>query len=264
MANVANNDHVDTMLSAEELESFGFQKDETAVKIEFDYDKIVNYHLLSLKILTFIVGVAGFIIMFENYSMRQSNYEFKIFLSIFIGIMTFGFYLIRSAIISNVKSNQAAISHDQMVFRRGGCSCCFGIFYNESIKSISLTKITDISIKQDCCLKYYNLKSLSLDTASGCEGTLIGVRNIEYIRKVIMRTKQVIGSNNNGNVNINSNGNDKLLMTSKNNGGNSQNELLLQLMNKMDNVCNLLTDIKQELRTQNSGKDKSESDSRGN
>eukprot|EP01084_Bolivina_argentea_P265105 449242_1 len=233
------------ILSKHELESFGFTANEKAVKIEFDYDQVVKYRLIGIKILITVGGLFGCIsFMVKSYQQNwQYNANDRILISLMIGGFIFVYHMLKYVVESEVRANKAAISHDQIVFKKGGCTCCCGICFNESIKSVSLSKITDVSIKQNCCMKLCDIKGLSLDTASGCEGQLDGVKNILYVRKIIMRTKQVMKGNDN--VPNHKSENDKLL---------------LQLINKMDDVCNLLVDIKNELHASNANKssDKSE------
>ena len=224
-------------LCDEELESLGFEQNGKVIKIDFDYENLMKWIVFDVNLATFLCNF--FLFMHICDVLNHEKPLSKVGVSILVGINTI-LYFFRKRIPSYVKSIKAAISDDSLIFSRGG------LYFHRSTKTVPLQKIINISIRQDCCEGgYHKLKKLSLDTVSGCEATLIGVKNIEYIKELIITKRKNILLNGDD---------DKLLMTrnqNKNKDNTAQNELLMQLITKMDDISSLLKDIKHELHTQN-------------
>eukprot|EP00483_Globobulimina_turgida_P011731 UN11753 len=68
-----------------------------------------------------------------------------------------------------------------------GCGCCC---WNEQTKSIPLEKITDLAIKQGCINSCFDIKGITVDTASvtqeANELKLLGVIKPEQLRKKVL------------------------------------------------------------------------------
>ena len=95
----------------------------------------------------------------------------------------------------------------QLVLKSGSYGCCGCCCWNEMTKSVPLEKITDLSIKQGCLQRCYNLKELCVETASASaaapEMVLVGVIDPESVRKMVLRTRDNNGINgSDGRVNI--------------------------------------------------------------
>eukprot|EP01083_Nonionella_stella_P193724 715144_1 len=129
--------------NVDDLIELGLEDDATHIKLEFDHDKTI-YYLCCL------------------------TYASMNVLSI---IFIFFFPCFRYAISTSAHSRKAAVTERQLVLKQGmyGCCCCC---WNEKTKSLSLEKITDLSISQGCVERCFDVKSLSVENASsgGAQG----------------------------------------------------------------------------------------------
>ena len=148
---------------------------------------------------------------------------------------------------------------------KGAYGCCC-LCWNEKTKSVSLEKITDLSVSQGCLERCFDIKSLSVENASSSAGApemiLVGLIDPEGVRKLVLRTRDNNGfggsnANNLGKSNtmIGSNGNLNNPLLPDNNGGNNfgaQNyQINMQQAQTLTDIKDLLIGVKQSLDTLN-------------
>ena len=126
-----------------ELELLGIDPGTTHLKIEFDNENTVK-HQMCLQFLTSCAGwycyVYPFICCCIWYGAKEA-----------------------------ANSRKAVVTDKVMVARAGFYSCCC-CCWNEATKSVSLDKITDLSISQGCIERMFDVKSLKVENPSSAPG----------------------------------------------------------------------------------------------
>eukprot|EP01084_Bolivina_argentea_P035584 65990_1 len=151
-------------LTTEDLIELGLDEDATHVALEFDHAATVSY-ALCLTYASVHVLAPLFCLCYP---------------------------CLRYAVSTSAESRKGAVTERQLVLKQGayGCCCCC---WNEMTKSVSLEKITDLSISQGCLQRCFNIKSLSVENASSSAGApemiLNGLIDPEGTRKLVLRTR---------------------------------------------------------------------------
>ena len=145
------------------------------------------------------------------------------------------------------------------------CCCC----WSESTKSLSLEKITDLSVSQGCIERCFDVKSLSVENASSSQGApemiLVGLIDPEGTRKLVLRTRDLGGFapdgasstnlyNKGGIANVGGNNLNNPLLDDNAGGGvyAKQNyEINMQQAQTLTEIKDLLVGVKQSLDTLN-------------
>eukprot|EP01083_Nonionella_stella_P038591 104961_1 len=208
-----------------DLVELGLDEDAMHVKLEFDHGKTVSY----LCCLTYL-----------------GSTFFSVILLLFCPCIYYGIY-------SSTHSRKAAVTERQLVLKQGayGCFCCC---WGEKTKSVSLEKITDLSISQGCLQRCYDVKSLSVENASSGgnipEMVLIGLVDPEGIRKMVLRTRDNngFGGANNANRRGGNNLNNPLL----NDPYAAQTyQVNMKQAQELQDIKSLLIGVKQSIDTLN-------------
>mmetsp|Transcript_2903 Transcript_2903/g.3538 ORF Transcript_2903/g.3538 Transcript_2903/m.3538 type:complete len:254 (-) Transcript_2903:185-946(-) len=213
-----------------ELELLGIDAGTTHLKIEFDNENTVK-HQMCLQFLTSCAGWYCYIYPF---------------------ICCCIWYGAKEA----ANSRKAVVTDKVMVARAGFYSCCC-CCWNEATKSVSLDKITDLSISQSCIESCFNVKTIKVENASSAPGMpeflLTGVIEPEKVRKMILAVRD--GSSDGG-------GNGAYNMSSLNNNISANNVALANLAKERNDALNeikdILVDVSKSLKTLNTNVNRTE------
>eukprot|EP00483_Globobulimina_turgida_P001761 UN01763 len=160
----SKNGEIGPKLNADDLVELGLDEDAMHVKLEFNHNKTISHHLCLTYLSMHVISV----------------------------IMWLCYPCLRYAISTAARSRKAAVTERQLVLKQGayGCCCCC---WNEKTKSVSLEKITDLSVSQGCLERCFDIKSLSVENASSSAGApemiLVGLIEPEATRKLVLRTR---------------------------------------------------------------------------
>jgi len=223
----------------EELKELGLDAHTKHVKLQFDNPSTIKYQMWAL-LLKSLLSVSFFPIYL------------LFFPCIYYGVKT------------SMNFRQGAVTEKQVVSKNGvyGCCCCF---WNVNTKSVPLNQITDCRLQQGCVQRCFDIKEIVLETASSTKGmpelTLVGVKDADNIRRMILRARDQYGvslvhsydssknkntsdinpllsdrNNNNNNNNNNYNGNAQIMQmqVETNNTLSEIRDLLIQINTKFD------------------------------
>eukprot|EP01084_Bolivina_argentea_P174858 302862_1 len=151
----------------EEMKVLGIEEDDPYYRIDFNDSKTVSY----LTCFSFLISLSTFV-LWPLWLMFSC--------CIYWGIK------------KRVSSRRAALTNTHLIFHEGsfGLGC---IFWNEATKSVPLEKITDLSVKQGCVNACFDIKDITVDTASVTQEAnelhLIGIKQPEGLRKKVLRIR---------------------------------------------------------------------------
>ena len=126
--------------SNRELQQLGLTPQDNYIRIEFDNGSTIMYTFCAA------CGVATLSLMF---------------LPFFILCCP----CICCGISGQVNARRAAITNNQIVYKSMTYSCCC-CCENETVKTVPLSKITDLSIHQSCVQNCFGLQQINVETAS--------------------------------------------------------------------------------------------------
>ena len=126
-----------------DLETWGIEIGTPHLRIVFDNGKTTSYGFCQTFIISLVSCLFPFWLLFPC--------------CIYYGVKT------------AAESRKAAVTDKIVVLRSGYYSCCC-MCWNEATKSVSLDKITDLSISQSCIESCFNVKTIKVENASSAPG----------------------------------------------------------------------------------------------
>eukprot|EP00485_Elphidium_margaritaceum_P000728 CAMPEP_0202686892 /NCGR_PEP_ID=MMETSP1385-20130828/2654_1 /ASSEMBLY_ACC=CAM_ASM_000861 /TAXON_ID=933848 /ORGANISM="Elphidium margaritaceum" /LENGTH=257 /DNA_ID=CAMNT_0049341567 /DNA_START=29 /DNA_END=799 /DNA_ORIENTATION=+ len=190
-------------LNSHELEELGLDEDTIHVKLEFDHTSTIKYLCCQTLAALNIFAVLGLFCLPCCWFAMKSSAE----------------------------SRKAAVTNSQIVVKSGayGCFCCC---WGETTKSVALQKITDVSVSQDCCARMFDVKVLSVQTASSSDAApefqLVGLIEPDETRKLVLKTRD-----NDGFQGMNFGGASKQMTVQRGGNNNLNNPLLSNVSDTM-------------------------------
>ena len=176
----------------DDLHILGIDENDAYYRIEFINDKSISYLMCSSFLASLITS---YVLHIEFHF--QSGYIVLIHLCFLCVVVLWPFWILFSCCIyygvkTHVESRKAALTNSHLIMHSGFYGCCC-IFWNESTKSVPLEKITDLAIKQGCVNACFDIKEITVDTASVTQETnelkLIGVTDPEKLRKKVLQIR---------------------------------------------------------------------------